>query len=236
MGDNWTTATTDNNKDNGYVQITNGTAGFDATLRGQTIYLTTANWDNRYVMTADNCVFYVQNTDTTSGSDYVRYDDIDAAMAATGAVTGDTYHITGRLVAICDKTTGFATTVIISDTVFENKNDNPGPIGPNTKTFNSVSATLNNSTGSVKVESVCSDIAGWNVHNASAKYSVTGNGKTYSFSDNNISFSGNTFTTNSIPGLVVNAAGEYTVDVVVTFTGDKGETWTITGSTSFIKF
>ena len=126
MKDNWQNATTDDNKDNGYVQITNATTGFDATLRAQTIYFKTANWDNRYVMTDDNCVFYVQNTDTSSGSEYVRYDDIDAAMAATGAVTGETYHITGRLVAICDKNTGFATTVIISDSVFENKNNNPG--------------------------------------------------------------------------------------------------------------
>ena len=237
MSDNWTTATTDNNKDNGYVQITSsGNTAFSATLRGQTIYFNTANYSKQYVMTDNDCVFYVQNTDTSTGKDYVRYDDIDAAMAATGAVTNETYYITGRMIAICDKTTGFAKTIIISDSKFENKNDNPGPIGPNTKTFNSVSATLNNATGSVEVKSACSDISGWNVHNASAKYSVTGNGKTYSFSDNNVSFSGNTFTTTAIPGLVVNAAGEYTVDVVVTFTGDAGETWTITGSTSFIKF
>ena len=60
MGDNWQNATTNTNKDEGYVQITNFTKGFDVTLRAQTIYFVDANFSNRYVMTADDCVFFVQ--------------------------------------------------------------------------------------------------------------------------------------------------------------------------------
>ena len=125
MGDNWQNATTSTNKDEGYVQITNSTKGFDVTLRAQTIYFVDAHFSNRYVMTADDCVFFVQNNDTVNGDEYVQYSDIDAAMAATGAVSGETYHITGRLVAICDETTGFATTVIIRDSKFEHKGETP---------------------------------------------------------------------------------------------------------------
>ena len=99
MKDNWTTAETSTNKDNGYVQITSsGKTAFEVTLRAQTIYFNAANFSKQYVMTADDCVFFVQNTDTVNGSDYVEYSDIDAALAATGAVDGETYYITGRCV------------------------------------------------------------------------------------------------------------------------------------------
>ena len=129
MKDNWTTADTNKNKDAGYVQITSNTGSvgdtFAVTLRAQTLYLNTATFSSQYVLTADDCVFFVQNTDTVNGSEYVQYSDIDAALAATGAVDGETYYITGRLVAICDETTGFANTIIIRDSKFENKGETP---------------------------------------------------------------------------------------------------------------
>ena len=129
LNDNWDKAETSTNKDKGYVQITSAvsnkvTVPFTVTLRGQTMYFQAAEFSDRYVMLDDDCVFWVQN-DEAKNDDFIRFDDVDAAMAATGVAdlngSDETYKISGRLVAICDKTTGFATSVIITDEVFENK-------------------------------------------------------------------------------------------------------------------
>ena len=128
MTDNWATAETLQNKNAGYVLITSnvGTVGetFPVTVKGNTLYLNALDYSEHYVMTTSDTKFFVQNTDTVNGSDYVEYPDIDSAMAATGAVAGSTRYVTGKLVAVCDGITGFAKTIIISDSKFENKSTN----------------------------------------------------------------------------------------------------------------
>ena len=239
MQDNWTAATTNTNKDNGYVQITSNTGSvgdtFAVTLRAQTIYFNTANFSNQYVMTADDCVFFVQNTDTVNGSDYVEYSDIDAALAATGAVDGETYKITGRLVAICDETTGFATTVIIRDSKFENKGETPNVPGSTTDNM-TVAIDNNGSNTGIEVE-MSGFTIGENV-TFDVKYTltstniVTGEKNTRQYSEQKAVTSGATTVTGNINGVTMNPLFTYDISVVVTFKDSAGNTYTLTGSQS----
>ena len=81
------------------------------------------------------------------------------------------------------------------------------------------------------------DVKGWEINGAVATYTVTIDGKSYDFTDKNVAFdtTAGTFTSDSIPGLQIVGSGKYEVEVEITFTGAQGETWTITGSSSFTK-
>ena len=81
------------------------------------------------------------------------------------------------------------------------------------------------------------DVKDWEINGAVATYTVTIDGKSYDFTDKNVAFdtTAGTFTSDPIPGLQIVGSGKYEVEVEITFTGAPGETWTITGSSSFTK-
>ena len=99
-----------------------------------------------------------------------------------------------------------------------------------------VTVTANNNTFKVVTTAA---MPGWDVIKPVAEYTVTINGNSYTFTDKNVQYTKGdatgTFTTDAISGLTISGQGQYKVDVAITFTGKGGETWTVTGSGSYVR-
>ncbi|MEY8420919.1 hypothetical protein AALA83_16810, partial [Oscillospiraceae bacterium 44-5] len=138
MSDNWEDATHIDNRTDGYVQATSGTATNLVTLDADTklwledqiLYIHTYNTNTRYVQLDDNVKFWIRGADENQKLDgsYTQYSNAKSALNRLGAQQpDDSYLFTGNLVAICDPATGFATAIIIKDTKFEALNVSPDP-------------------------------------------------------------------------------------------------------------
>ena len=107
------------NADRGYAYVNSPRL----TLRGATLYTQTAQ-NNNYVILDEDVVFYVENAD----GDYDRYTNPDAAINSATPVTGtpaeDDVISVDKVAAICDSSTGYATTVII-DLNFQGETSTP---------------------------------------------------------------------------------------------------------------
>ena len=97
-------------KANGY-SVDTGNATL--TLAGATLYLTADN-NTHYAILDENCRFYVNGKDDTDGK-YNEYANANAMLAALGT---DHKIDAGKIVVIADKDSGFATSIIVLDTVY----------------------------------------------------------------------------------------------------------------------
>ena len=117
-------------KDYGYglKQVAANAAAQKITLSGNMLFLTVAGNDE-YVVTTGETRFFVNNTDDP-GNGYELYSDAASALAALGKGKELTATATdfAQFVTICDKTTGFAKTVIFLDRVYEEDASEGGPV------------------------------------------------------------------------------------------------------------
>lgn len=112
---------TETYKDEGYGQLTIPTGNYTQPVRlsGAVLYLN-ANNNNQYVVLDEDARFFVNGKDDTNG-EYDLYPTAASALAALGKGNeiSSTGSSIGKFVVICDPTTGFGTTVIFLDAVYE---------------------------------------------------------------------------------------------------------------------
>ena len=111
-------ATTEN-KNAGYT-LTKGTVASPVvtlTLKGATLWVTTKTTaDDNYVVIDDDCKIFV-HTYNDDADEYVEYNTLESAIGAltTEKVNGQTVAYVNEVATICNKTTGYATTLIINE-------------------------------------------------------------------------------------------------------------------------
>ena len=132
-------------KNDGYSVDSIGSSGATLTLAGATLYMT-ADDNTHYAILDENCRFYVNGMDDKDG-EYNEYGNASAMLAALG--TDHKIDNGGKIVVISDKTTGFATSIIILDTKYTDKGSNPTSIYQFRQTAGSAQVT--NLTG-VKID------------------------------------------------------------------------------------
>ena len=109
-------ATTEN-KNAGYT-LTKGTVASPVvtlTLKGATLWVTTQTTaDDNYVVIDDDCKIFV-HTYNDDADEFVEYNTLESAIGAltTEKVNGQTVAYVNEVATICNKTTGYATTLII---------------------------------------------------------------------------------------------------------------------------
>ena len=101
---------TTDNKANGYAMKTDTASekGLQLRLDGFTLWVIDEKSEDNYVVVNDEARVFVKLADE---SDYEEYSSIDAAMSALDEDEGKVVQV----VAICDKTTGYADTLIIRE-------------------------------------------------------------------------------------------------------------------------
>ena len=110
-------ATTEN-KDAGYT-LTGGAKSTDAItleLKGATLWVKSVAADDNYVVIDDDCKIFV-HTYNDDADEYVEYNTLESAIGAltTQKVNGQTVAYVNEVATICNKTTGYATTLIINE-------------------------------------------------------------------------------------------------------------------------
>ena len=100
----------------GYLKLAAPTAK-TLYVDGATLYINDNRNNQKYIVLDDECNFFVKVNDSNNKKyntdGYEEFVDVDAALAALGS-----NQYTGKLVAVCDKDSGYATTVIIYDTEY----------------------------------------------------------------------------------------------------------------------
>ena len=110
-------ATTEN-KDAGYT-LTGGAKSTDAItleLKGATLWVKSVKAADNYVVIDDDCKIFV-HTYNDDADEYVEYNTLESAIGAltTQKVNGQTVAYVNEVATICNKTTGYATTLIINE-------------------------------------------------------------------------------------------------------------------------
>ena len=108
-------ATTEN-KDAGYT-LTGGAKSTDAItleLKGATLWVKSVKAADNYVVIDDDCKIFV-HTYNDDADEFVEYNTLESAIGAltTQKVNGQTVAYVNEVATICNKTTGYATTLII---------------------------------------------------------------------------------------------------------------------------
>ena len=107
---------TSGNKDAGYTL----TGAYDSktaiklTLKGATLWVTAEEDSDNYVVIDDDCKIFV-HTYNDDADEFVEYNTLESAIGAltTQKVNGQTVAYVNEVATICNKTTGYATTLII---------------------------------------------------------------------------------------------------------------------------
>ena len=110
-------ATTEN-KDAGYT-LTGGAKSTDAItleLKGATLWVKSVKAADNYVVIDDDCKIFV-HTYNDDADEFVEYNTLESAIGAltTQKVNGQTVAYVNEVATICNKTTGYATTLIINE-------------------------------------------------------------------------------------------------------------------------
>ena len=145
--------TTTQYKKDGYMVAKSNTSGtyaaWTVTLDGATLWLNDNTTNQKYIILDDECNFFVKVKDSSNKKyntdGYEEFADADAALATLGSK-----QYTGKLVAVCDKDTGYATTVIFYDTVYNDGIDTtvtPGTPKAVTYVIKMVNPTTGEATG-----------------------------------------------------------------------------------------
>ena len=113
-----TKMTTTDNKAAGYT-LTGGAKSTDAItleLKGATLWVKNVKADDNYVVIDDDCKIFV-HTYNDDDDEYVEYNTLESAIGAltTEEVNGQTVAYVKEVATICNKTTGYATTLIINE-------------------------------------------------------------------------------------------------------------------------
>ena len=109
---------TSGNKDAGYTL----TGAYDSktaiklTLKGATLWVTAEEDSDNYVVIDDDCKIFV-HTYNDDADEFVEYNTLESAIGAltTEKVNGQTVAYVNEVATICNKTTGYATTLIINE-------------------------------------------------------------------------------------------------------------------------
>ena len=107
---------TSDNKDAGYT-LTGGAKSTDAItleLKGATLWVKRVTAKDNYVVIDDDCKIFV-HTYNDDADEFVEYNTLESAIGAltTEKVNGQTVAYVNEVATICNKTTGYATTLII---------------------------------------------------------------------------------------------------------------------------
>ena len=105
------------NKAAGYT-LTNGTEASPVTLtlKGATLWVTTKTANDNYVVIDDDCKIFV-HTYNDDADEYVEYNTVESAVGAltTEKVDGKSVAYVAKVATVCNKNTGYATTLIINE-------------------------------------------------------------------------------------------------------------------------
>ena len=109
---------TGDNKAAGYT-LTGGAKSTDAItleLKGATLWVKSVKAADNYVVIDDDCKIFV-HTYNDDADEYVEYNTLESAIGAltTEKVNGQTVAYVNEVATICNKTTGYATTLIINE-------------------------------------------------------------------------------------------------------------------------
>lgn len=107
---------TSDNKAAGYT-LTGGAKSTDAIileLKGATLWVKSVKAADNYVVIGDDCKIFV-HTYNDDADEFVEYNTLESAIGAltTEKVNGQTVAYVNEVATICNKTTGYATTLII---------------------------------------------------------------------------------------------------------------------------
>ena len=109
---------TSGNKDAGYTL----TGAYDSktaiklTLKGATLWVTAEEDSDNYVVIDDDCKIFV-HTYNDDADEYVEYNTVESAVGAltTEKVDGKSVAYVAKVATVCNKNTGYATTLIINE-------------------------------------------------------------------------------------------------------------------------
>ena len=105
------------NKTAGYT-LTNGTEAtpVKVTLKGATLWVTNDAAEDSYVVIDDDCKIFV-HTYNDDADEYVEYNTVESAVGAltTEKVDGKSVAYVAKVATVCNKNTGYATTLIINE-------------------------------------------------------------------------------------------------------------------------
>ena len=109
---------TSDNKAAGYT-LTGGAKSTDAItleLKGATLWVKSVKAADNYVVIGDDCKIFV-HTYNDDADEFVEYNTLESAIGAltTEKVNGQTVAYVNEVATICNKTTGYATTLIINE-------------------------------------------------------------------------------------------------------------------------
>ena len=227
------------------VLLEAGTLTTKLSLKGSTLYDETSSTRGVVVDDATNVVFIQTNNnkETTSYENGVKA--VENALKNLNVVS-ETKDSNGKTVytynyqfsAIIED--GIATTIVIRD----QKEEGYTPSTPATKadyTFDGLTAYVDGTTGAIKFSTAtCADISDWELGTpATVEYTISVNGgaaRTYKQTlTSNVKLYADTAAlakVMTVPGLTVKNGSNLEINVVVTFTGTKGDanTYTVSGT------
>ena len=198
------------------------------TLKGSTLYDATSATLGVAVDDDTNIVFIQKNDNKETTSFETGVKALETALKNLNEVSTNTYSY--EFSAYIED--GIATTVVIRDlTAGEYEGSKPATKAD--YTFNTLTAEVNNNGKIVFSDATCTDISGWDFKApATAEYTISvAGGAARTYKQTLTAGTVNTLATQlTVPGLTVKNGTDLAIDVVVTFTGNDNNTYTVSGT------
>ena len=198
------------------------------TLKGSTLYDATSAKLGVAIDDDTNIVFIQKNDNKETTSFETGVKALETALKNLNEVSKDTYSY--EFSAYIED--GIATTVVIRDlTAGEYEGSKPATKAD--YTFNTLTAEVNNNGKIVFSDATCTDISGWDFKApATAEYTISvAGGAARTYKQTLTAGTVNTLATQlTVPGLTVKNGTDLAIDVVVTFTGNDNNTYTVSGT------
>ena len=202
------------------------------TLKGSTLYDATSAKLGVAVDDDTNIVFIQKNDNKETTSFETGVKALETALKNLNEVSKDTYSY--EFSAYIED--GIATTVVIRDlTAGEYEGSKPATKAD--YTFDGLTAYVDGTTGAIKFSTAtCADISDWELGTpATVEYTISVNGgaaRTYKQTLTSTVAMSSLASKMTVPGLTVKNGSNLEINVVVTFTGTKGDanTYTVSGT------